>query len=46
MTEFDAEMFVFEDCRTVVTREGETAVKIPGRLLVERNTVAYLQELS
>ena len=46
LTEFDAEMYVFEDCRTVVTREGETAVKIPGRLLVERNTVAYLQELS
>lgn len=45
LTAFDAEMFVFDDCRTVITREGDTAVKIPGRLFVERRTVAYLQEL-
>lgn len=46
LTEFDAEMFVFEDCRTVPTRDGETVNNIPGRLFVERRTVAYLQELA
>jgi small nuclear ribonucleoprotein (snRNP)-like protein len=45
LTLFDADMFVFENCRTVVTTEGATAVNIPGRLFVERKTVAYLQEL-
>lgn len=45
LTQFDAEMFVFEDCKTVPSREGETVRKIPGRLLVERRTVPYLQEL-
>lgn len=45
LTNFDAEMFVFEDCKTVPTREGETLSVIPGRVFVERRTVAYLQEL-
>lgn len=45
LTEFDTEMFVFEDCKTVPTREGETLSAIPGRVFVERKTVAYLQEL-
>jgi small nuclear ribonucleoprotein (snRNP)-like protein len=46
LTQFDTEMFVFEDCKTVATREGETTVKIPGRLFVEREKVSYLQERS
>lgn len=46
LTEFDTEMYVFEDCRTIPTREGETVNTIPGRLFVERDTVAYLQELA
>ena len=45
LTDFDADMFVFEDCRTVPTREGETVITIPGRVFIERATVAYLQEL-
>jgi hypothetical protein len=45
LTEFDTEMYVFEDCYKVPTKEGETVAKIPGRLFVERNTVAWLQEL-
>jgi small nuclear ribonucleoprotein (snRNP)-like protein len=45
LTEFDTEMFVFEDCQKVPTHEGETAAKIPGRVFVDRNKVAYLQEL-
>jgi small nuclear ribonucleoprotein (snRNP)-like protein len=45
LTEFDADMYVFEDCKTVITRDGETSTGIPGRLFVDRKTVAYLQEL-
>jgi small nuclear ribonucleoprotein (snRNP)-like protein len=45
LTQFDAEMMVFEDCKTVPSREGETVCPIPGRVFVERKTVAYLQEL-
>jgi hypothetical protein len=45
LTQFDADMFVFEDCKTVPTREGETIRPIPGRVFVERKTVAYLQEI-
>jgi small nuclear ribonucleoprotein (snRNP)-like protein len=45
LTQFDADMFVFEDCKTVPKREGETIRPIPGRVFVERKTVAYLQEI-
>lgn len=46
LTEFDTEIYVFEDCWTVPTREGETVSKIPGRLFFDRLKVSYLQELS
>jgi hypothetical protein len=46
LTEFDTEIYVFEDCWTVPTREGETVSKIPGRLFFDRIKVSYLQELS
>lgn len=46
LSQFDSEVFVFEDCKTVPTREGETVSKIPGRVFVDRNKVAYLQERS
>jgi hypothetical protein len=46
LTEFDSEMYVFESCQTVPTREGETVSTIPGRLLIERRRVTYLQERS
>lgn len=45
LTQFDTEMLVFEDCKTVPTREGETVQNIPGRLFFERKKVSYLQEL-
>jgi len=44
LTDFDGKTYVFEDCQTVPTREGETAVKIPGRLFFDSAKVSYLQE--
>ena len=45
LTQFDADTYVFEDCWTVASKEGASIHKIPGRLFVERKTVAWLQEL-
>jgi hypothetical protein len=45
LTDFDGDVFVFEDCWTVASSEGASVHKIPGRIFVERKTVAYLQEL-
>lgn len=45
LTEFDRETFVFEQCQTVPSREGETVAPIAGRVFVDRGTVAYLQAI-
>jgi hypothetical protein len=45
LTQFDAEIYVFEDCWTVAAKEGASVHKIPGRLFVERRKTSYLQEL-
>lgn len=42
LTRSDAEMFVFEQCQSVPTKEGETPVPYKGRVLVERAKVLYL----
>ena len=42
LTEFDAKMFVFENCHSVPTREGETPVPYRGRVYVERANIKYL----
>lgn len=45
LTEFDHDVFVFEQCQTVPTKDGETVVPIRGRVFVPRDTVSYLQDL-
>lgn len=42
LTEFDAHTFVFEQCQSVPTKEGETTVSYKGRVLVEREHIKYL----
>ncbi len=42
LTKADAEMFVFEQCQSVPTKEGETPVPYKGRVLIERAKVRYL----
>jgi small nuclear ribonucleoprotein (snRNP)-like protein len=46
LTEFDNDVYVFEQCQTVITKEGETVVPIKGRVFVPRDTVSYLQDLA
>ena len=41
----DADMFVFDDCRTLPKTPGETPQDIPGRVYVHRADIAYLQEV-
>jgi len=45
LTEYDPKTFVFEQCQTVPTNEGGTPSPIVGRVFVDRDTVAYIQEL-
>lgn len=45
LTEFDTQTLVFEQCQTVPTNEGGTPSPIVGRVFVDRDTVAYFQEL-
>lgn len=46
LTEFDGEVYAFEQCQTIPTTEGGTPDPIRGRVFVERINVAYLQDLS
>lgn len=45
LTDSDSKTFVFEQCQTVPANEGGTPSPIVGRVFVDRDTVAYLQEL-
>lgn len=45
LTEFDRDVYVFEQAQTVPTKDGETVVPIRGRVFVPRDTVSYLQDL-
>lgn len=45
LTEFDAKTLVFEQGHTVPGNEGGTSAPIIGRVFVDRDTVAYFQEL-
>lgn len=45
LTEFDDRVLVFEQCETVANTPGETPSKIAGRVFVERERIAYMQEL-
>jgi len=45
LTEFDRRVMIFEQCTTVPSNTKEqTPTDIPGRIIVERSSVAYLQE--
>jgi hypothetical protein len=44
LTQFDAKMYVFEQCQSVPTKEGETVIPFKGRILIEREHVNYLVE--
>ncbi|MEZ0366800.1 hypothetical protein ACAG26_24305 [Mycobacterium sp. pUA109] len=46
LTEFDDRVLVLEQCETVPTTPGETPNKIIGRVFVDRENVAYVQELT
>lgn len=46
LTELDRNVFVFEQCQTVPANEGGTPNPIKGRVFVERESVAYMQDLS
>lgn len=45
LTDLDAKTLVFEQCQTVPDNEGGTPSPIVGRVFVDRDTVAYFQEL-
>lgn len=45
LTDFDPKTLVFEQCQTVPDRDGGTPSPIVGRVFVDRDTVAYFQEL-
>jgi hypothetical protein len=45
LTDSDSKTFVFEQCQTVPASDGGTPSPIVGRVFVDRDTVAYLQEL-
>lgn len=42
LTKTDPEMYVFEQCQSVPTKEGESPVPYKGRVLIERAKVLYL----
>lgn len=46
LTEFDRDVYVFEQCQTVPIKEGETVAPIKGRVFVPCDTISYLQDLS
>lgn len=48
LTEEYSDYWVFEDCKTVPTHEGETVVPITGRVWIKHNVSPppYLQELA
>lgn len=46
LTECDPVTLVFEQCATVPGNEGGTPTPIMGRVFVERDTLAYIQELT
>lgn len=45
LTDLDAKTLVFEQCQTIPGNEGGTPSPIIGRVFVDRDTVAYFQEL-
>lgn len=45
LTDFDSHTFVFAQC-TTVPAPGETAEPLSSPVIVDRDSVAYLQELS
>ena len=47
LTEYDANYWVFEDCKTVPKHEGDTMQLIPGRIWVKHacSPPPHLQEL-
>jgi hypothetical protein len=45
LTELDAKTLVFEQCQTVPGNDGGTPSPIIGRVFVDRETIAYFQEL-
>jgi hypothetical protein len=45
LTEADAAVYIFEACTTVPSKPGETVDDIPGRVIIDRSNVAYMQEL-
>ena len=46
MVEMYYDAFVFESCVTVPTGPGDALQEIPGRVTVESDNVAYLQEMT
>ena len=45
LTEIDRRVMIFEQCTTVPSNVKEgTPTEIPGRIIVERASVSYLQE--
>lgn len=42
LTDFDGKTYVFEQCQSVPTKEGETVVPYKGRVLIDRDHVLYL----
>jgi small nuclear ribonucleoprotein (snRNP)-like protein len=45
LTEFDRDVYVFEQCQTIPGNDGGTPSPILGRVFVERTNLAYLQDL-
>jgi len=46
LSDWDAECFVFAQCSTIPAVAGETPEPISSPVIVDRATVAYLQELT
>lgn len=45
LTEFDENLWVFEDCATMPGATDATPEPIAGRVFIDRINVSYLQEL-
>jgi hypothetical protein len=46
LTQYDADTLVFECCKSLPSKPDEAVRDIPGRLIVFRIKIAYLQEVN